>query len=165
MRETSRGTDRAVSVTVGYVLTLAISALLLSGLFVAGGSFVETQRERAAQGELTVVGERIAADIGTVDRVAASASSPENLTVERTLTLPDRAAGTAYRIRVSAADTEGTGTIALETDRTDAAVEVPFRTSEGVAVENATVSGGDLRIRWDPDGGDDGEGAVVVSER
>ena len=64
---------------------------------------------------------------------------------------------------MSAADTEGT--IALETDRTDAAVEVPFRTSEGVTVENATVSGGDLRIRWDPDGGDDGEGAVVVSER
>ena len=163
MRETSGGTDRAVSVTVGYVLTLAISALLLSGLFVAGGSFVETQRERAAHGELTVVGERIAADIGTVDRVASSASSPGNLTVDRTLTLPDRAAGTVYRIRVSAGDTGGT--VALESDRTDATVEVPFRTSEGVAVENATVSGGDLRIRWDPNGGDDGEGAVVVTER
>ncbi|TKX75574.1 hypothetical protein EXE46_03770 [Halorubrum sp. GN11_10-6_MGM] len=160
MRE---GTDRAVSVTVGYVMTLAVSTLLLSGLFVAGGSFVETQRERAAQGELTVVGERIAADVETVDRLVASAESRERLTVNRSLTLPDRAAGTAYRIRVSANGTEGA--LALESDRTDATVEVPFRTSTDVAVRNATVDGGSLRLWWDPDGGAGGGGAVVVSER
>jgi len=159
MRDDPGGTDRAVSVTVGYVMTLAVSTLLLSGLFVAGGSFVDTQRERAAQGELTVVGERVAADIGTVDRLAASAASPDDLTVNRSLTLPDRAAGSTYRIRVTASGTEGT--VALEADRTGATVEVPFRTSEDVAVRNATVDGGDLRIRWDPDAGTDGE--VVVS--
>ena len=153
------GTDRAVSVTVGYVMTLAISTLLLSGLFVAGGSFVDSQRERAAQGELTVVGERVAADIGTVDRLAASAASPENLTVNRSLTLPDRAAGSPYRIRVTASGTEGT--VALESDRGDETVEVPFRTSDGVAVRNATVEGGDLLIWWDPDAGTGGE--LVVS--
>ncbi|SDF32619.1 hypothetical protein SAMN04488067_103210 [Halorubrum xinjiangense] len=163
MRDRSGGSDRAVSVTVGYVMTLAVSTLLLSGLFVAGGSFVESERERAAQGELTVVGERIAADLGTVDRLAANTASREDLTVERSLTLPDRVSGTGYRIRVRAGD--ATGTIALESDRTDATVEVPFRTSEDVAVENATVDGGSLEIRWDSDGGDDGNGAVVVSER
>ena len=159
MRDGPGGTDRAVSVTVGYVMTLAISTLLLSGLFVAGGSFVETQRERATQGELTVVGERVAADLGTVDRLAASAASPADLTVNRSLTLPNRAAGTGYRIRVSASGTEGT--VVLESDRSDRTVEVPFRSSEGVAVRNATVDGGDLRIWWDPDGGADGQ--VVVS--
>ena len=151
-----------MSVTVGYVMTLAVSTLLLSGLFVAGGSFVEGERERAAQGELTVVGERIAADLGTVDRLAANTASRDNLTVDRSLTLPDRVSGTGYRIRVTAGDTAGT--IALESEQTDATVEVPFRTSDGVAVENTTVDGGNLRIRWDPDGGDDGDGAVVVSE-
>ena len=151
-----------MSVTVGYVMTLAVSTLLLSGLFVAGGSFVEGERERAAQGELTVVGERIAADLGTVDRLAANTASRDNLTVDRSLTLPDRVSGTGYRIRVRASGTEGT--IALESEQTDATVEVPFRTSDGVAVENTTVDGGNLRIRWDPDGGDDGDGAVVVSE-
>ncbi|ELZ34729.1 DUF7266 family protein [Halorubrum distributum] len=162
MRDRSGGSDRAVSVTVGYVMTLAVSTLLLSGLFVAGGSFVDTQRERAAQGELTVVGERIAADIGTVDRLVATAESRDNLTVHRPLTLPDRVSGTGYRIRIEANGTQGT--IALKSEQTDATVEVPFRTSETVAVENATVDGGDLRIRWDPDGGADGDGAVVVSE-
>ena len=161
MRDGPGGTDRAVSVTVGYVMTLAISTLLLSGLFVAGGSFVETQRERATQGELTVVGERVAADLGTVDRLAASAESPEDLTVNRSLTLPDRVSGSGYRIRVTENGTAGT--IALESDATDAGVEVPFRTSEDVAVANATVDGGDLRIWWDPDAGSDGE--VVVDDR
>ena len=158
MREAPGGADRAVSVTVGYVLTLAISTLLLSGLFVAGGSFVETQRERAAQGELTVVGERIAADLGTVDRLAADTASGGDLTVDRPLTLPDRVSGTGYRIRIAASDTRGT--IVLESDGTDATVEVPFRTSEDVGVRNATVDGGNLRIWWDSDGGE-----VVVSER
>mgnify|MGYP006277863621 CR=1 FL=1 len=160
MRDGPGGADRAVSVTVGYVMTLAISTLLLSGLFVAGGSFVESERESAAHGELTVVGERLAADIGTVDRLAANTASRDDLTVDRSLTLPNRVSGTGYRIRVTASDTEGT--IALESDGTDAAVEVPFRTSESVAVRNATVDGGDLEIRWDPDAGTDGE--VVVSE-
>ncbi|ELZ46202.1 hypothetical protein C464_11393 [Halorubrum coriense DSM 10284] len=161
MREAPGGTDRAVSVTVGYVMTLAISTLLLSGLFVAGGSFVETQRERAAHGELTVVGERIAADLGTVDRVASSASSPDELTVNRSLTLPNRVSASGYRIRVTENGTAGA--IALESDATDASVEVPFRTSGDVAVRNATVDGGDLRIWWDPDAGTDGE--VVVDDR
>jgi len=162
MRDGPGGTDRAVSVTVGYVLTLAISTLLLSGLFVAGGSFVESERERAAQGELTVVGERIAADLGTVDRVASSASPPrEDLTVDRPLTLPGRVSGTGYRIRIEA--TGSTGTIALESEQADATVVVPFRTSEDVAVRNATVDGGDLLIRWDADAGPNG--SVVVSER
>ncbi|WP_283404100.1 hypothetical protein [Halorubrum sp. DM2] len=164
MREGPGGTDRAVSVTVGYVMTLAVSTLLLSGLFVAGGSFVETERERAAQGELTVVGERIAADLGTVDRVASTASPPrENLTVDRPLTLPDRVSGTGYRIRIEA--TGSAGTIALESEQADATVEVPFRTSEGITVRNATVRGGDLRIYWDAPSGVDDEGEVVVRER
>lgn len=153
------GDDRAVSVTVGYVMTLAISTLLLSGLFVAGGSFIDTERERAAQGEITVVGERVAADLMTVNRLAASAESPGMLTIDRTVKLPDRAAGRSYRIRVTTREDARNGTVTVESDRTDAVAEIPFRTSADVAVRNATVRGGNLRIQWDPDGGE-----VVVSE-
>jgi hypothetical protein len=152
------GDDRAVSVTVGYVLTLAISSLLLSGLVIAGGSFVESEREAAARGELTVVGERVAADLMTVDRLVATAESPAALTVDRTADLPDRVSGVGYRITVSAAGRDGT--VTLESDRVGVVVEVPFRASAGVDVETATVDGGELRIRWDPDAGTDG--AVVV---
>jgi hypothetical protein len=155
--------DRAVSVTVGYVLTLAIASLLLSGLFIAGGAFVDTERERAAQGQLSVIGERLAADLMTVDRLAGTAESPANLTVDRPVTLPPRVSGAGYRIAITTSGAEGTeGTIRLESDRTDAIVEVPFRTRADTEIRNATVAGGDLRIRWDPTVGTDG--AVVVSE-
>lgn len=158
-----RHDDRAVSVTVGYVLTLAIASLLLSGLFIAGGSFVDTERERAAQGQLSVIGERLAADLMTVDRLAGTAESSSDLTIDRPVTLPPRVSGAGYRITVRTAGAEGTeGTISLESDRTDAIVEVPFRTRADTEIRNATVTGGDLRIRWDPTAGDDG--AVVVSE-
>jgi len=99
----------------------------------------------------------VAADLMTVDRLAASAESPAELTIDRTVKLPDRAAGRSYRIRVTA--TETAGTVAVESDRANAAVEIPFRTSADVAVRDATLRGGDLRIRWDPDGSE-----VVVSE-
>ena len=151
-----------MSVTVGYVLTLAISTLLLSGLFIAGGSFVDTERERAAQGELSVVGERLAADLMTVDRLAGTAENRTELTVERPVRLPDRVSGAGYRISVTTTGT--TGTVTLESDRADATVEVPFRARSDTEIRNATLSGGDLRIRWEPDAGPDGDGEVVVSE-
>jgi hypothetical protein len=156
-----RSDDRAVSVTVGYVMTLAIASLLLSGLFVAGGSFVETERERVAEGELTVIGERLAADLMTVERLAGTAESPSELTVVRPVTLPSRVSGVSYRIAVETTGIEGT--VRLESDRADVTVEVPFRAREDVVTRNATLSGGDLRIRWDPAEGTDGA-VVVVSD-
>jgi hypothetical protein len=99
----------------------------------------------------------------TVDRLAGTAESPANLTVDRPVTLPPRVSGAGYRIAITTSGAEGTeGTIRLESDRTDAIVEVPFRTRADTEIRNATVAGGDLRIRWDPTVGTDG--AVVVSE-
>ena len=55
MRERRRGgrsrfarDDRAVSVAVGYVLTLAIGAVLLSGVVVGVGGVVDSQIGRAS---------------------------------------------------------------------------------------------------------------------
>lgn len=155
--------DRAVSVTVGYVLNLAVATLLLSGLFVAGGSFVENQREDAVEGQLTVIGERIAADLMTVDRLASSAASPSDLAVEREATLPSRVSGTGYRVSIVANGTSGT--IQLESQRADVVVEIPFRTSEDVTVANSTVAGGTVRIAYewaaDPPDGEEPKRVVV----
>jgi len=137
-----RGDDRAVSVSVGYVLNLAIASLLLAGLFIAGGSFVEGEREQAVRGELTVVGERIVADLMTVDRLAAGSEDHEDLVVERTAEYPPRVSGSGYTVIVAPDDE----IVALEHPRTDERVEVPFRASSDV--EGTTVSGGNLEIRW-----------------
>ena len=142
--------DRAVSVTVGYVLNLAVASLLLTGLFVAGGSFVQSEREAAIEGELTVVGERVAADLMTVDRLANASENPSELTVERRAELPTRVSGVEYTMTVEASETGTDGNVLrLESSRADVVVEIPFRTSEAVA--NTTVEGGDVVVRWDTD--------------
>jgi len=61
--------DRGISITLNYVLVLGISATLVAGLLVAGGTFVEDQRERVIEDEMNVVGNHIAGDIEQVDRM------------------------------------------------------------------------------------------------
>ena len=142
-----RDDDRAVSVSVGYTLNLAVAALLLGGLFVAGGSFVQGEREAAVDGELTVVGERVAADLMTVDRLADGAESTQEATVELDADLPPRVSGSGYRVTIESAN--GDGTILLEDERSGISVEVPFRVRTDIA--ETTVAGGDLTIQWDAD--------------
>lgn len=78
-------TDRAVSTTLAYALGLAITTILISGLLIAGGTYVETQESEAVRTELQVTGQRIAADTAGVDRTAATIQNG-SLTVTRTYT-------------------------------------------------------------------------------
>lgn len=69
--------DRGMSAALGYILTLSITTILISGLFITAGSVVDTQRQQATTQELTVHGERLAADLMTVDRLARTGSAVE----------------------------------------------------------------------------------------
>ncbi len=137
-------TDRAVSVTVNYVLTLAITALLLSGLLVAAGGLVESQSERAIRSELDVLGQHLAADIESADRLATVAEG-ESAEVRIGTSLPARVAGRSYRIAV------GENELTLRTTDPEVSVTVPFRTTN--EVEERTIRGGDLRTEWSDDSG------------
>lgn len=140
--------DRAVSTALGYTLTLAITAVLISGLFVTAGSIVDTQRERATSGELTVHGERLAADLMTVDRLSRSGEAVE---LEREL--PTAVGGGSYSVGVV---TEGDGNettqrIELRSARLDGAVSVRFATERDVVVESGSIAGGTVVIGFDGD--------------
>lgn len=150
-----------MSVTVGYVLNLAIAALLLTGLFVAGGSLVEGEREAAVEGELTVIGERLVADVQTVDRLVSASDDPDAVVVERRVELPERVSGTEYVVTV-AETADGDDVLRLASDRVDVVVELPLRTDESVL--ETTVDGGDVTVRWDDEADPNGEdeGAVVI---
>ncbi len=150
-----------MSVTVGYVLNLAIAALLLTGLFVAGGSLVESEREAAVEGELTVIGERLVADVQTVDRLVSASDDPDAVVVERRVELPERVSGTEYVVTV-AETADGDDVLRLASDRVDVVVELPLRTDESVL--ETTVDGGDVTVRWDDEADPNGEdeGAVVI---
>lgn len=138
-------TDRAVSVTVNYVMTITIATLLLSGLVVSAGGLIESQSEEAIRSELDVLGQQLAADIGSTDRLAAVAEG-NNDEVRIESALPTRVAGTGYTIDVAG------DTIVLRTTDPEVSVSVQFTVSDGTAVETErTVRGGNVLIEWDGD--------------
>lgn len=138
-------TDRAVSVTVNYVMTITIATLLLSGLVVSTGGLIESQSEEAIRSELDVLGQQLAADLGSADRLAAVATG-NNAEVRLESALPTRVAGTGYTIDVTG------DTIVLRTTDPEVSVSVQFTVSEGMVVETErTVRGGNVLIEWDGD--------------
>jgi hypothetical protein len=131
--------ERALSTPVGYTLNIAIATLLLTTLLVAGGGLVEDQRERVARAELNVIGERLAGDLLTADRLARSDASAVTVRSQ----LPARAGGIGYRVVVSSPG----GNLTLTTSNPDVSVEVPVGSETTVAA--GEVRGGDLRIEYD----------------
>lgn len=165
MRESARGDDRAVSTTIGYVLTLAIGAVLLSGVVIGVGGVLESQTERAVHGDLSVVGQSVVANLENADRLArvaeAGRTDPDietadpNVSVGVDIDLPRRVAGVPYTIDIDER------AVTLRTDRPDASVRIPHTVRVGV--ENTSVRGGSLRITYDADKPEDG--VLEVTER
>lgn len=138
--------DRAVSATLGYVMVIGITTILISGLFIAAGGFVESQHERAIRAELEVIGNRLAADIAAVDRLALAAGA--NGATELEVNLPPRTARKSYNIEISqVAGMANTYHLNLSTSNPDVFVEVRVRTK--TTLVSATVSGGDVVIEYD----------------
>lgn len=138
--------ERAVSTTLGYTLNLTVATLLISGLLMAGGGFVEDQRERTIRSELHVVGQQISANVAAADRLASTAKTGDAVVVSQDL--PEEVAGARYTIAV---ETDGSEEyLTLSTDSPDVSVRVNLATETRVAPTD--ISGGDVQIRvtYDP---------------
>lgn len=142
-----RSDTRGVSVALTHSLTLGITALLVSGLIFAVGGAVDTQRERAVEGELTTIGERLATEITAIDRTANATGA--NLTVETAH--PERVVETPYRVSLndSSAGCGADACLVLQTTDPDVAVVVPV--ANGIDVEASTAPGGAVTIHRDGD--------------
>lgn len=133
-------TDRAVSVTVSYVMTITIATLLLSGLAVSAGGLIESQSERAIESELEVLGQQLAADVESADRLATVAKGA-NAEVRIETRLPTRVAGTGYDITIAESD------LVLRSTDPSISVTVPLTVTNDLA-EGRTIRGGDVVIGW-----------------
>lgn len=132
------GVNRGVSTVVGYVLNLGIATLLVTGLLIAGAGLVEDQRERTVRTELDVIGNRLAADLETADRLLRTT----NGTVTLESSQPATVAGSGYRIDLRA--TGGAVTVHLESNGIDVSRTVPVRNVS--EIDPGTVTGGDVTI-------------------
>lgn len=139
--------NRAVSTGVDHVLTLAIAAILISGLLVASDGLFTDQRENAAERELTAIGERLALEISQVDQLNGDGDDAEAiLRTEH----PHSAAGSSYTIRLTDSSGEpGNAVLTLNSTETSASIEVYLRTDSEIASNE--VSGGDVLIELGDD--------------
>lgn len=139
---------RGVSVTVGYVLMLAVAGLLLGVLITAGGGLLEGQSEQVVDDELTVIGSQLAANIHEADRLAQVAHADANTTaatgsVELDVGLPRQVAGRGYLIEVR------NGTISLLTSNPAMNVTVSYPETTVPVTTDGQLNGGDLRIVYE----------------
>jgi hypothetical protein len=134
--------DRAVSQTLNYTLTLGISAILVVGLLTVGGDFVESQRDGVVNSELEVIGERLAGDIATADRLVQVGGGAT--TVNVTASLPRRVSGATYEVAVRTSD--GNASLELKSDVLDESVTTPL--SNRTAVAATSLSGGVFEISY-----------------
>lgn len=144
-------TDRGVSVTVNYVLTITITTLLLSGLFIASGSLIESQSERAINDEFDVLGERLAADLSTADRLAQTDSTDTTTTVRLTTELPSRVAGTEYSIEITTNTETDTSELIFRTSDPEIHSSTRVVTTTDVTAVSG-LKGGSLVITYTDDG-------------
>jgi hypothetical protein len=140
---------RGVSAVFGYVLTLGISTLLVSGLIIAAGGFVDNQRELTSRSELRVIGQQVSGDIAAADRLVRSGGSTRT---EITRQIPERAVGSQYTVAVR---TDGGGPtpayLELRTVRPEVTVEVGIANETVVA--GSEVGGGEIVVRYDRSAG------------
>lgn len=139
-------TDRAVSSTLNYVLSLAIATLLVTGLFIAGGDFVDDRRTNVIRSELQVVGQQVAADAVRADRMISASDSASSATVRINQSLPPRVVGASYRVWfVPASGPSDPERIVLNT--TDPEVTVTVVLNTDTDLQESQVRGGNFVIR------------------
>ncbi|SIR13025.1 hypothetical protein SAMN05421858_1534 [Haladaptatus litoreus] len=137
--------ERAVSTTVTYVLTIAITTILLSGLITAAGGLVGGQQEQATRNELGVVGERIAGELTSVDHLVQAGTNPD---VRLRTSHPRRIVGAPYSVELkTGGENPCTHPQCLVLSTADVTVTVPF--DNATAVSPGRVVGGDVVIEYD----------------
>lgn len=141
-----RADERAQSITLGYTLTLGISLILVTGLLIAGAGFVDNQRQQAARTELRVIGQQVAADISTTDRLAQSTASNSKVKLRRAL--PPNVAGSSYTVQLAARENPR---LYLSTDG-GPPVNITIHLVNETELQTSAVDGGKVEINHTDEG-------------
>ena len=134
--------DRGISITLNYVLVLGISATLVAGLLVAGGTFVEDQREGVIEEEMNGVGNHIAGDIEQVDRmVQVGVTKPDQAVINQTF--QRTVSGTTYNVELESSPDQ----VVLTSNSPSVTVEIPVTVQTDV--RESFAFGGETAVQYD----------------
>lgn len=143
--------DRGVSISLTHILTIAITTVLVAMLITSASTMLETETERSADRSLETIGERLANEIGNVDRIAnGGAGRAERVTV--TASHPRTVANSRYTVELrrncTAPLLDGrTDCLRLTAESTDAVAYVPVETDADI--ETSSARGGEIELQYD----------------
>jgi len=143
--------DRSVSTVLNYVLVLSISTVLVGGLLVAGGTFVEDNRERVINAELKVIGQHVAGNMEQVDRyVNASEANvddgPEAAYINQSF--QPQVTGSPYTIELVEGDPPR---LVLTAEDPGIVVDLPVTVHTEVRDESEARGSGSISVYYDSD--------------
>lgn len=145
---TGRRVDRANAYPLSYAVTLGITTVVVTGLLIATGAYVEDQRSHTTERELSIIGATVVADLSAADRLAAAS---HNGTLVVTLNVPEQVSAGAYSMSLltgGACRSDGPSTACLElrSSASGTVVALPFRNETRVA--NSSATGGRLNVAY-----------------
>jgi len=140
--------SRGVSVTLNYVLVLAISSVLVTGLIIAGGTFVGDQRERVIEGELRIIGHHVAGNMEQVDRLVRADGADDPGEAHINQTFQQDVTGTSYGVRL--VEKGGTPQVVLNASQPAVSVRVNASVETDVATDSF-ATGGTISVAYDGD--------------
>lgn len=142
--------DRAVSVAITHALAIGITTVLLSGLFVASGTLLESQENRVGQDQLEEISSDVATHVQTFDRLNQTGTGV-NATVQPNYS--ERIVDSySYQIRLEPAASGGGGEVIVESDRLGR--ESVFELDVDTEFRESSASGGSIEINLCSDGTD-----------
>lgn len=145
-RSAFRLDERGVNTSVGYVIALGITTVLISLLILSASSFVSSHQSSVVDEEMDLVGQTTANHLMDVDRMIRRGNDP---TVRRTVRLPDSLANAQYTMEID--DSVGGANmyaVRLRTNNPVAEKRIRFRSQTDV---EGTVTGGNIVIEYDGD--------------
>lgn len=131
---------RGVSVTLDYIILLAVATGMLVAMLLTVGGLVDSQLDRAVEDELTVTGHALATELEQADQLYRSTeNNASQLEIERRL--PSHVSGHSYRLTVNGSSEH----VTLWTTSPEVSVTVDYQ-APSVAAGGDTVPGGPVRI-------------------
>ena len=142
-----RDDERAVSIAVTHVLTIAVTTLIIGGLMMGASFLMDIQTERSAEESRETIGERLSSQVSSVDRAAAGSED-----VKIWADHPRTVAGSGYTVRLTnSCDDQPLledvdQCLILTHGGSDVEVGVPVKVNQSVSGE---ASGGTIEITGD----------------
>ena len=137
-----RGDDRGASIPLTHALSLGITALLVAGLLLGAGQFLDRQSERVSEKGTADVSESVANELIRADRLAASG---EDSDFDSRISFPARISGSEYDIAITEGPTSSTAVVYTNATTASHRVRVQLETD----VCGQSVNGGPVQIVYD----------------